>query len=106
MMRALWCDAIDGERTEFRILFADRPEFLELCRIAIGLILFHAIPELDGGALWGLPIERSHLSGARSADCEEGPAGFLGERLLLGGVLPSGRGEIRHRDFSHADKWR
>src|ERR1700704_1153545 len=104
MMRALWCDAIDGERTEFRILFADRPEFLELCRIAIGLILFHAIPELDGGALWGLPIERSHLSGAsssRSSDCQEASAGFLDERLLLRGVLPSVGVGIRHIDFTH-----
>src|SRR6266581_4961135 len=67
--------ALDGVRTESRILFANFPEFLELLRIAPGLKFFDAVPDLhDDAPFWRLSLEHSDLSSLSKG----APAGCLG----------------------------
>src|SRR6267378_2003149 len=88
--------ALDGVRTEFRVLVADFPVFLVFLRIAPGLNFFHAVPHLHGNARFRRrPFDRSDLS----ASGEDTTAGRLDRGLNFRDILLHISFLIRHVDF-------
>src|SRR2546427_8321509 len=95
-MLELFRQTLDGKGAEFRVLVADLADFLEFGRIAVGLICFHAVPDLQGNALlrWCTFNRRYVLS-----DSKEPATGFLNQSLSFRHVLLQIGIEVFHIDF-------
>src|SRR5262245_22494832 len=93
----LW-QALDREGAELRVFFADLPDFFELCRVAPGLNLLHAVPDLDGDAL----LRRRSLDrGDVLAGGQQPPSGCLDQRLGFSCVLLRVGIQIGHVDLGN-----